>query len=272
VHEYPSLLRIRYDNISPAYGKRYFEEIGDYKDLFKQELVITEKVDGSQMAIGWKNGQPYLQGKNSHIPEFDKRKAYYGAWSWAWANISKLEKLSGFLVYGEWARVQHSLPYDDLPDWFLAFDVYDLEKARFLNWDKVVEFAKEVGLTTVPELHRGKVRKDELPFYVTNRKSRFSTSAILEETRFDDGERALIQKRDANGNAGRFKDGMVFCEGCVIKPLQNPKFDQKKKTVYWTNCGKVITQEFGDCFEDDSHWTSERMRENKLAAWYGVKK
>lgn len=266
--EYPNLLRIRYGHIAPAFGKRYFDEIGKEKDLFRGEMIVTEKVDGSQLAVGWKNDKPYIQGKNSHIAEFDKRKAYHGTWSWVWENIAKVEMLKGYLVFGEWLRVQHSLPYDDLPDWFVAFDVWDYENGKFMNWDAVTEFCKRVGFATVPELFRGKLKKEDLPTLVEGRRSQFSSSDILEKTRFNLEDRHEIQFSECKGKTTeRFSDGRIFMEGCVVRPLQGPKFQTTKKTTYWTNCAKMVVQEFLDEFEENAHWTSTRMKENRLARW-----
>lgn len=127
MHKYPDLYRIRYDHIQMVTSKRYWE---DPRHLFKNISIIEEKIDGSQMAIGWKHDAPYVQGKNSHIDQSDKRMAYHGVWAWIWENVAKLQKLKGKLVFGEWMRVRHSLEYDLLPDWFIAFDVYDLEKGQ----------------------------------------------------------------------------------------------------------------------------------------------
>ena len=65
----------------------------------------------------------------------------------------------------------------------------------------------------------------------------------------------------------RFKDGHVYMEGCVIKPLHNQKVQIDKKTSWWQNCAKFVAMEFLDEFDEDSHWTSHRARENKLSSW-----
>jgi len=257
--QYPNLLRIRYDHIAPAIQKRYFE---NPKDVFSQEVVVTEKVDGSQMAVGCKgnDGIPYLQGKNSHIGMDDKRKAYYGAWSWAWAHQAMIQKLKGYLAFGEWVRVQHSLPYDELPDWWIGFDVYDLKNKRFLAPLQAIKFLKEIGFATVPVLHVGKIKQQDVLKLVEGRKSNFLSFFDLQKTAFSAEELEQIRRE-------RFADGKAFMEGCVIKSKDQPKFSGD----YWSNCGKVVTREFLDCFSEDSHWTSERMRENKLKEWQIVK-
>ena len=243
---------------------QYDLTIEDNANYFAHHTLLHN----SQLAVGWKNDAPYVQGKNSHLVEFDKRKAYHGVWSWIWDNVTKVEFMKGYLVFGEWLRVQHSLPYDSLPDWFAVFDIWDYKNAKFMNWDSVVEFCHERGLTTVPGLFRGKLKKDDLLRLVEGRKSNFSSSDILDRTRFGLEDRHEIQFSVCNGKTTeRFSDGRIFMEGCVVRPLQGPKFQTTKKTTYWTNCAKMVAQEFLDGFEENAHWTSTRMKENRLSSW-----
>lgn len=39
----------------------------------------------------------------------------------------------GYILYGEWLQITHTVLYDALPDWFIAFDLYDIQSARFLS-------------------------------------------------------------------------------------------------------------------------------------------
>jgi len=39
MHKYPKHLRVRYDHVSVAYGKRYME---DHRPLFKQKELVVE--------------------------------------------------------------------------------------------------------------------------------------------------------------------------------------------------------------------------------------
>ena len=36
------------------------------------------------------------------------------------------------VLYGEWLYARHTVVYDKLPDWFLAFDVFDSRKGKFM--------------------------------------------------------------------------------------------------------------------------------------------
>ena len=265
--ECPDLLRLRYDFISINPTKRYFE---DPREVFDQPVFVTEKVDGSQMAVGWKNDTPYLQGKNSHIDMSDKRKAYDGAWSWAWQNVEKIQQTRGFLVIGEWLKIQHSLPYDNLPDWFLVFDIWDNKQKKFLNFKDVQRKCTLWGFYTVPLLFEGKLKYADLPEFFHQKKSNFLSSTKLIETKFSPEEIEEIRHPHFKGRVlDRFSDGLVYMEGVVVKAGNAPKFTEEKKSIWWTNCAKCVSAEFIEDLSDDAHWTSTRARENKLGSWAG---
>ena len=38
-----------------------------------------------------------------------------------------------FILYGEWCYAKHSVYYDNLPDWFIGFDIFDIKRRRFLS-------------------------------------------------------------------------------------------------------------------------------------------
>jgi hypothetical protein len=60
------------------------------------------------------------------------------------------------MLFGEWCFAVHSVRYDALPDWFLAFDVYDREAGRFWSAERRDVLVHELGLARVPELARGR--------------------------------------------------------------------------------------------------------------------
>ena len=52
--------------------------------------------------------------------------------------VSPLIPLSfsvGTILFGEWLYAQHSISYSNLPDYFLAFDLYNKKKKLFYNRD-----------------------------------------------------------------------------------------------------------------------------------------
>lgn len=174
MRHYPELLRIQSDRVQLRGDKKYADK-GTLNAFLrgKKDLIIEEKLDGSQMAIGWKGGQPYIQGKNSHIPSTDKRPQYGGVWDWAWSHLDSLEQLQGVLIYGEWVRIRHHIEYDSLPSWFMPFDVFMTKQKRFLPYDKKIAALEKIGLPSPRLLYRGKVNLDLIHDVAVEKKSAF---------------------------------------------------------------------------------------------------
>src|SRR5436190_1852834 len=59
------------------------------------------------------------------------------------------------ILFGEWCYAEHSVAYDALPDWFLVFDVYDRQEARFWSRTRRDALAGRVDLSVVPLLDEG---------------------------------------------------------------------------------------------------------------------
>jgi hypothetical protein len=68
----------------------------------------------------------------------------------------------GFTLYGELLFAQHTVFYNKLPDYFLAFDVYDKKNDYFLPRDEQDKFCAHQGFKQVPKLAEGHFKITEL--------------------------------------------------------------------------------------------------------------
>jgi hypothetical protein len=59
------------------------------------------------------------------------------------------------MLFGEWCYGVHSVRYSRLPDWLLAFDIYDRGAGRFFSASRRDEFFAQLGLAVVPRLGAG---------------------------------------------------------------------------------------------------------------------
>ena len=158
-------------------------------EFLLHELVIEEKVDGANLGISFDsegNIRAQNRGAYLHLP---------GAGQWkiladwlASRTDAMFEHLSDhFILFGEWCYAQHSVFYDRLPDWFLGFDVYDKEFARFLSSDRRDALLKKMRIVQVPVVARGHFAYPEIQKLLS--KSKLSDQ--LEEgiyLRFDQGD------------------------------------------------------------------------------------
>ena len=92
------------------------------------------------------------------------------------------------MVFGEWCAARHSLGYDQLPDWWLMFDVYDRQAQRFWAAARRNELAAVLGVSVVPSLYRGRVTLMQLKRWTFAEASRF---------RQGDLEGVVVRREDA---------------------------------------------------------------------------
>jgi len=112
------------------------KEYISFSELFGKFLVIEEKVDGSCSAISFNsNGDLQCQCRGHFLlgcndwPEFDQFKV----WASTWKNYLFDIIDTRFIMYGEYINTFHSVYYDNLPHFFMEFDIYDKENKYFLS-------------------------------------------------------------------------------------------------------------------------------------------
>jgi ATP-dependent RNA circularization protein (DNA/RNA ligase family) len=139
------------------------------------EVVVEEKLDGANLGISiGTDGQLCVQNRGQYLVE-----PFTGQFSrlspWLGQHRYKLIDTLGdqLILFGEWCAAKHSLDYENLPDWFLLFDVYDREEGRFWSTTRRNTLAISLGLAVVPQLLRDYVTLITLKNLLTTRSSQF---------------------------------------------------------------------------------------------------
>ena len=132
--------------------------------ILAQPLRIEEKLDGANLGISMReNGELRAQNRGQYLLE-----PYAGQFSrltsWlAQHRYALCDNLtSDVILFGEWCAARHSLDYDNLPDWFVVFDVYDRSEQKFWSCERRNALAAKMGLAVVPTLYQGQTTLDEL--------------------------------------------------------------------------------------------------------------
>lgn len=92
-----------------------------------------------------------------------------------------------YILFGEWCYAQHSVYYNQLPDWFLGFDVFDKNEQRFFSSQRRDSMLKSLGIWQAPFIARGH-------FSLQTLNTLFSQSLLSEGPseglylRYDDGD------------------------------------------------------------------------------------
>ena len=123
------------------------------------DVLVEEKVDGAN--LGFSIGeQGTLRGQNRG--SFLDLESPAGQWKplkrWLSTRRHALAEALGpdLMLFGEWCYAVHSVRYTQLPDWFLAFDVYDRAKGEFWSVERRNELTRQLDVAVVPELGHGR--------------------------------------------------------------------------------------------------------------------
>lgn len=116
----------------------------DVSSLIGMSLVVTEKMDGSNVCLEAGVCFARSHAASPRHPSFDAFKAFH-------AGVGHLLP-EGLQVFGEWLYAKHSISYEALPGYFLAFGVRDLRTMTWGSWEEVAMWAAELGVSTAPVL------------------------------------------------------------------------------------------------------------------------
>lgn len=131
----------------------------ELRSLLATEVWVEEKVDGANLGFSLDaHGTLRAQNRGSHL----ELESPAGQWKplkrWLSTRHHALEEALApdLILFGEWCYAVHSVRYAHLPDWFLAFDVYDRARGEFWSAERRNELARHLDLAVVPELGRGR--------------------------------------------------------------------------------------------------------------------
>ncbi len=161
----------------------------EIQPVFEQKVYVQEKVDGANCGMAIVDDHPIIRGrqkfiKKGYTPRTAASKQFASVFNWWHANKKKfvrLAKIAGPVsIYGEWMKAQHGMKYDLLPDWFIAYDLYDYEKSQFLDTGRAMSYLQESGFATAPILFRGDLTALEDLEPLANGRTEFSSTELRE--------------------------------------------------------------------------------------------
>lgn len=163
----------------------------DALTLLSAPVRVEEKIDGANLGLSVGDDgrlRPQSRGQYLQTP-YRGQFSRLGAWLAAHESVLASALGSGLILFGEWCAARHTVVYESLPDWFVAFDVYDRKRLRFWSAVKRNSFCAGLGLSFVPQLHEGTVSLATLCKLVSARRSFFGEASIEGViVRRDDGD------------------------------------------------------------------------------------
>lgn len=132
--------------------------------LLQDEVLIEEKLDGANLGISLDNqNELRAQNRGQYLPQpFSGQFSRLNSWLGQHGEILKQTLTPELILFGEWCAARHSLDYNQLPDWFLLFDVYDRKAGKFWSVERRNALAQTLNFTTVPLLKRTRITRDQL--------------------------------------------------------------------------------------------------------------
>ena len=129
-------------------------------DLEGLPLVIEEKLDGSNSGISFDDDGALVLQSRGHVLTGGPRERQFDLFKrWASTYRDSLWRILGnrYLMYGEWLYARHTIAYDELPHYFLEFDILDRETGSFLSTDRRHALLAGSPVQSVPVLARSPV-------------------------------------------------------------------------------------------------------------------
>ncbi|RDX50518.1 ATP dependent DNA ligase [Lentinus brumalis] len=133
-------------------------------------VVITEKVDGANMGFSLSADRTQILVQNrSHYVNPASHEQFRRLGSWIERHRADLMRVldrdplfaQRYVLFGEWLVATHSIAYSLLPDWFLAFDLYDRSLERWADRRTLEALLEGTDIRLVPVLHEGRMWTEE---------------------------------------------------------------------------------------------------------------
>ncbi|EKM61644.1 uncharacterized protein PHACADRAFT_51353, partial [Phanerochaete carnosa HHB-10118-sp] len=135
-------------------------------------VVVTEKVDGANMGFALSADRTRVVAQNrSHFVNPASHAQFRRLGAWLDARRADLYRVldrdphfaERYVLFGEWLAATHSVAYSRLPDWFLAFDLYDRATASWTDRKTLEALLADTEIKLVPVLYEGSMpAEDEL--------------------------------------------------------------------------------------------------------------
>lgn len=154
----------RIPHLVPGRGSRDDLVLGrsERDALLSVDLEVEEKIDGANVMCWVDDGIVHCSGR-SGIEGADRARQFGALRAWASGHTDALSALlaPGDVLYGEWLLITHTLPYDRLPDLFVALDLRRSD-GEFVGGSDRRTVLGNAGLQLPPLVGRGRFTLDQL--------------------------------------------------------------------------------------------------------------
>ena len=192
-----------------AAGDRLVEP-SERPDWMQRPVVVEEKLDGANVSVWWENQRPRVASRGG--PDAMDRAGQLGPLRGrVGAAHDQLASLlaGGWVLYGEWLWLAHTVHYNRLPDHLVVLDLWHPESG-FADLTERAERARARGLVVPPRLFTGVLGSMDALLGLMGT-SRFGTAPMEGVVlRRDDGARCKVLRpgfvRAGDNHIGRARN------------------------------------------------------------------
>ncbi len=156
-HKFPSTPHLAWLGVEKVRGDKVMAP-KEAKQFLASSIVVEEKLDGANLGLSFdSSGQLRFQNRGQWL-EGKLTAQWERLRGWAAQHEMALREHlpPEHILFGEWCYARHSIAYDSLPDWFVAFDVYDGRAQLFWSTARRNAFLLAAEIAAIPQLQRGR--------------------------------------------------------------------------------------------------------------------
>jgi hypothetical protein len=252
IQKYPRTPHLESSRLQP--GDEDLDSV-PFRQIQGRFLVVEEKCDGANAGLRFDGeGRLWLQSRGHYLMGGAREKQFHLFKQWANTHAAALfDRLgSRYLLFAEWLYAKHTVFYDQLPHYFLEFDVVDTENGDFLSTPRRRQLLEGLPLVPVPVLWTGAAeRLDELRRLIGP--SLYKSPSWRDALREAALEAGLDPQRVVQET-----DGSDLMEGLYIKVEEEGRVVERYKLVRASFLNSVL--------DSGSHWMKRPIVPNRLRA------
>jgi hypothetical protein len=156
IRKYPRTHHLEDSRLQP--GDEDLDSVS-FQTVAGRFLVVEEKCDGANCGISFDAaGRLQLQSRGHYLTGGGREKQFNLFKQWATCHADALRPVlqDRYVLYGEWLYAKHTIFYDQLPHYFLEFDILDTYTGDFLSTERRREMLRGLPVVSVPVLWTGR--------------------------------------------------------------------------------------------------------------------
>ncbi|PPQ79414.1 hypothetical protein CVT25_002684 [Psilocybe cyanescens] len=169
-------------NLGAATSDDVHTDVSAFANVVSGHAVITEKIDGANMGFSLSSDRSRILVQNrSHYVNSATHEQFRKLGLWIERHDKELRHIldrdpyfpERYILYGEWTYATHSIPYTHLPDYFIAYDLFDRSMKTWADTAVLHGLLDGTSISTVPIIHTGPMPTDTELLQMIQQPSKF---------------------------------------------------------------------------------------------------